>query len=138
MLELSYEYCRLLFTSPFSYSAAEQPSHDDTSKSYGFATQAIMSSSRLTRIIEALENQGNLNSAHPYIIHALAFAAVVLLHAELSGSTKYIDDPNWGDFRDASARAHRLLTDLAVTSDAAAGCLLSLTVCSTSAMPAVV
>jgi hypothetical protein len=135
MLELSYEYARLLLFSPFSYSAAEQPPEDDASKAYGFATQAITCSSRLVWVIEALENQGNLNPSHPHIVHALAYACVVLLHAELSSSTKYTDDPDWGDFRDASTSAHRLLANLAQSSDAAAGCLISLTVCSTPDTP---
>lgn len=126
MLELAFEYYRIILYSPFAHHAAA-PGTGSSTTAFDFACEGILAATRLVQVVEQLESKGLLNPTHPFLVQSLVFAATTLLLAEL-GDVDDLDDVGYGEFRNASETARGLLRRLAAKHEGAAGCYESLSV----------
>lgn len=126
MLELSYEYVQVLLYSPYAHYAVG-PHVQTASRGYDFACKNIYAAMRLVRMISTMHIRGILIPSHHLTVHALAFAAVTLLLADLGG-TPGLAIIDVQTLREACMSTHGLLARLSQSNSTAAGCLASLDV----------
>lgn len=81
-----------------------------------------MGAIRTIELLQSLKDLNNLSEAKSFNMHSLTFAAMALLHVELSGQ----DVPGIEIVGTASALAEELLKDMALRHPAALGCYESL------------